>query len=156
PGQAVGWAIASVTEVCSWRSDRRRGPPPAAANPWNRSSPGPARPMNGSGACRTGHGPDGGACHMSETHFALRRRACPATPDASCYYPATSHEQALSRLLQGLQGGEGLLLLTGAPGTGKTLLCHCLLERLGPDVGSAFLTNTHVRDRAGLLQAILF
>jgi type II secretory pathway predicted ATPase ExeA len=93
---------------------------------------------------------------MSETHFGLRRRAFPATPDHSCYYPATSHERALARLLGGLADGEGMLLLTGAPGTGKTLLCHCLLDRLGDAVHSAFLTNSHVRDRAGLLQAILF
>jgi Cdc6-like AAA superfamily ATPase len=47
-------------------------------------------------------------------------------------------------------GGSG-----GAPGTGKTLLCHCLLERL-LDVNAAFLTNTHVGSRIGLLQALLF
>jgi type II secretory pathway predicted ATPase ExeA len=93
---------------------------------------------------------------MSETHFGLRRRAFPATPDHSCYYPATSHERALARLLAGLSEGEGLLLLTGVPGTGKTLLCHCLLDRLGSAVRSAFLTNSHVQNRAGLLQAILF
>jgi type II secretory pathway predicted ATPase ExeA len=86
----------------------------------------------------------------------LRQRPFPATPDGTCYYPATSHERALARLLRGLADGEGLLLLTGAPGTGKTLLCHCLLERLGAGARSAFLTNSHLPDRAGLLQAILY
>jgi type II secretory pathway predicted ATPase ExeA len=93
---------------------------------------------------------------MYESHFGLRQRPFPATPDPGCYYPATSHERALARLLQGLSDGEGLLLLTGAPGTGKTLVCHCLLERLGSGLSSAFLTNSRIRDRAGLLQAILF
>jgi type II secretory pathway predicted ATPase ExeA len=93
---------------------------------------------------------------MTEGPFHLRRRAFPATPDSSCYYPATSHERALTSLQQGLADGEGVLLLTGPPGTGKTLLCHCLLDRLGAGVGSAFLSNSHVRDRAALLQAILF
>jgi type II secretory pathway predicted ATPase ExeA len=93
---------------------------------------------------------------MLETHFGLRRRAFPATPDRSCYYPATTHERALARLLRGLNEGEAVLLLTGQPGTGKTLLCHCLLERLGPDIGSAFLTSGHVGSRAGLLQALLY
>jgi type II secretory pathway predicted ATPase ExeA len=36
------------------------------------------------------------------------------------------------------------------------MLCHCLLERLGPDVASAFLTNSHFGSRVGLLQAILY
>jgi type II secretory pathway predicted ATPase ExeA len=93
---------------------------------------------------------------MVETHFGLRQRPFPATPDSACYYPATSHERALARLLGGLDDGEGALLLTGAPGTGKTLLCHCLLERLGPDVGTSFLTNSHLPDRSSLLQAILY
>jgi general secretion pathway protein A len=48
------------------------------------------------------------------------------------------------------------VLLSGAPGTGKTLLCHGLLERLGPDVTSAFVTNGRAGSRVGLLQAVLF
>jgi type II secretory pathway predicted ATPase ExeA len=90
-----------------------------------------------------------------ESHFGLRRRPFPAMPDWSCYYPATSHERALQRLLDGLADGEALALLTGAPGLGKTLLCHCLLERLGDEVEACFLTHTRLRDRASLLQALL-
>src|SRR5262245_7569495 len=90
-----------------------------------------------------------------ESHFGLRRRPFPAMPDWSCYYPATSHERAVQRLLDGMPDGEAVLLLTGAPGLGKTLLCHCLLERLGEGVEACFLTHTHFRDRASLLQALL-
>ena len=93
---------------------------------------------------------------MGASHFGLRQRPFPATPDPARYYPATSHERALARLLGGLGDGEGVVVLTGPPGTGKTLLGHCLLERLGSGVSIAFLTNSHVGDRAGLLQAILF
>lgn len=93
---------------------------------------------------------------MPETRFAFRRRPFPATPDTSCYYPATTHERALERLLQGLRQGEGVALLTGEPGTGKTLLCHCLLERLRPDTVTAFLVNSHLNSRFDLLQAILY
>jgi type II secretory pathway predicted ATPase ExeA len=93
---------------------------------------------------------------MIEAHFGLRRRPFPASPDHSCYYPATGHERALHRLLAGLEDGEGMLLLTGAPGTGKTLLAHCLIDRLGDGVECACLTHGHTRDRAGLLQAILY
>jgi type II secretory pathway predicted ATPase ExeA len=93
---------------------------------------------------------------MHQTHFKLRQRPFPATPDPARYYPATSHERAIARLLNGLADGEGVMVLTGLPGTGKTLLCHCLLERLGSEVNIAFLTNSHVGDRAGLLQAILY
>ncbi len=99
------------------------------------------------------------------THFHLRQRPFPATPDPARYYPATSHERAITRLLGGLADGEGVMTLTGAPGTGKTLLCHCLLERLsstsskplqGDVLNIAFLTNGRVGSRAGLLQALLY
>src|SRR5262249_23606747 len=98
----------------------------------------------------------GGRPAMYESHFGLRERPFPPTPDHAFYYPATSHERALARLLQGLTDGEGLLLLTGPPGTGKTFLCHCLLDRLPTGISTAFLTNSHLTDRASLLQAILF
>jgi general secretion pathway protein A len=93
---------------------------------------------------------------MDGTFFGLERRPFRTTPDAASYYAATGHEQALARLHQAIDDDEGLALLTGEPGTGKTLLCHRLIELLGPDVATAFLTNSHCRDRAGLLQALLY
>jgi type II secretory pathway predicted ATPase ExeA len=93
---------------------------------------------------------------MYETRFGFRRRPFPPGPDSRSYYPATSHERALALLRRALDDGEGLALLTGAPGTGKTLLCHCLLERLGDGVVTAFLTNSHFSSRSALLQALLY
>jgi type II secretory pathway predicted ATPase ExeA len=93
---------------------------------------------------------------MYETHFGLRQRPFRATPDTTCYYPSTPHEHALQRLLRALSDGEGPVLLTAEPGTGKTLLCQCLLERLGSEVISAFLTQGYFSGRASLLQAILY
>jgi general secretion pathway protein A len=93
---------------------------------------------------------------MYEKRFGLTRRPFPATPDSALYYPATAHEAALAALVRAVGDDAGLMLLTAAPGCGKTLLGHVLLERLGETVVSAFLTNSHLPDRAGLLQTILF
>jgi type II secretory pathway predicted ATPase ExeA len=93
---------------------------------------------------------------MYETHFGLKRRPFRTTPDLASYYPATSHETALSRLLRAVEEDEGLVALTGKPGTGKTLLGYHLLDRLGSGTTRAFLTNSHFSDRTSMLQALLF
>jgi type II secretory pathway predicted ATPase ExeA len=92
---------------------------------------------------------------MYQAHFGLKRRPFATTPDGDYYYPATSHERALASLQAALDL-ESIALLTGEPGTGKTLLCHRLLERLGPDVNNVFLANSHLPSRTALLQSILF
>jgi type II secretory pathway predicted ATPase ExeA len=101
---------------------------------------------------------------MIEAHFGLSRRPFTShvTPDQASYYPASDHEHALARLLAGLADGEGILVLSGAPGLGKTLLAHCLLDRAGArpgeggEVEAVFLAGTPSRDRVGLLQALLY
>ncbi len=93
---------------------------------------------------------------MEENRFGLKRRAFPPLPDTALYYPATQHETALAQLQRGIAEDEGILLLTGGAGAGKTLLGYLLVERLDEEVTSAFLTNSHFADRAALLQAILY
>jgi general secretion pathway protein A len=93
---------------------------------------------------------------MDENRFGLTRRPFPPTPDTALYYPATVHESALAALARGIAQDEGVLLLTGAPGVGKTLLGYVLLERHDKEAASAFLTNSHFADRSAMLQAILY
>lgn len=93
---------------------------------------------------------------MYEAHFGLKRRPFRAVPDTESYYPAASHEVAIARLHEAIAGDEGIALLCGGPGSGKTIVCHRLLEQLGEDTGCVFLANSHVAGRTGLLQAILY
>lgn len=93
---------------------------------------------------------------MYDKRFGLTRRPFSATPDSDRYYPATSHETALAAMRQALADDEGIVLCTGAPGTGKTLLAQVMLDRLTDDSASALLTNSHLADRSALLQAILY
>ncbi len=93
---------------------------------------------------------------MYEKRFALNRRPFPATPDTFYYYSSTTHEHALTQLLRAVSDDEGMMLVSGEPGTGKTLLGHCLLERLEANVTSALVTNSHFDDCTALLQAILY
>src|ERR1700722_9017753 len=98
----------------------------------------------------------GGNALMYEKRFGLARRPFPTTPDSDRYYAATWHESALANLQRGLADDEGMVLLTGAPGTGKTLLGQVLLDRLPENCISALITNGHLADRTALLQAILY
>src|SRR5262245_24001329 len=93
---------------------------------------------------------------MKLTYFRLQARPFPTTPAPQFYYAATPHEAALDRLARALDDGEGLLLLTGEAGTGKTLVAHLLLERLGREMNTALLTNCRFACRADLLRALLF
>ena len=93
---------------------------------------------------------------MYDTHFGLRRRPFRPTPDTDAYYPATTHEGALDQIRRALDDDESLVLLTGEPGTGKTLLARRLLEGLDETVRPVLLTNGHYEGPPDLLQTILF
>src|SRR5262245_12052723 len=88
--------------------------------------------------------------------FGLARRPFPPMPDSSLYYPSTPHEESLATLLRALRDDEGLALLIGEPGTGKTIVGQVLVERLQGEAESAFLPQSRFSDRAALLQTILF
>jgi type II secretory pathway predicted ATPase ExeA len=93
---------------------------------------------------------------MNLARFGLRLRPFRPTPDTQSYYPATPHEYALEHLIQAVADDEGLALLTGDAGTGKTLLAHLLLERLGNEVSTSLITNCRFATRADLLRTVLF
>jgi general secretion pathway protein A len=93
---------------------------------------------------------------MDLTRYQLRMRPFPTTPDAQFYYPAASHEAALNALACAIDGQEGLMLLTGEPGAGKTLVAHLLLQRLGAQFNTALITNCRFGSAADLHRAVLF
>ncbi len=93
---------------------------------------------------------------MDESRLEALKRAFRPIPNSDAYYPATSHEQALACASAALADDEGMALIVGGPGLGKTLLGHCFLDRLGDNVASAFLLTAHFREPAALLQALLY
>ena len=51
------------------------------------------------------------------------------------------HQEGLAHLLYGINIGGGFVALTGEVGTGKTTLCHCLLQQLPPNIDIALILN---------------
>jgi general secretion pathway protein A len=55
------------------------------------------------------------------------------TPDDHFFYPSPEHRRALSHLLFGLSQGEGIIVITGEVGAGKTTLVEHLSVGLGSE-----------------------
>lgn len=71
-------------------------------------------------------------------HFA--RPPFANTADPAFFYPSAAHREALATLRYGIDGRKGLSLLTGAVGSGKTMLLRKLVAD-HPEYRSLFLTN---------------
>jgi type II secretory pathway predicted ATPase ExeA len=93
---------------------------------------------------------------MYESYFGMKQRPFGATPHVAAYYPATGHEEALATLRYSITQGRGIGVLTGAPGTGKTIVCQRLAAGMGPGFTTAMITNTNMPSTKALLQAILY
>jgi putative secretion ATPase (PEP-CTERM system associated) len=67
---------------------------------------------------------------MYEAFYKLDGKPFRLTPDAAMAFPSQGHKRAMSYLLYGFEQGEGFVMITGAVGTGKTLLIQKLLDEL--------------------------
>ncbi len=67
---------------------------------------------------------------MYTDYWNLTDRPFDNTVDERFFFYSQSHEEALVRLLYTISENKGLMVLTGAPGTGKTLLCEIVRRQL--------------------------
>ena len=68
-------------------------------------------------------------------YYRLQRAPFPLTPDPTLLFVSPGHQAALDALTQGIAARQGLVVLTGAPGVGKTTLVHAYLARgMPPDL----------------------
>jgi general secretion pathway protein A len=85
--------------------------------------------------------------------FNLREAPFNLTPDPRFLFLSAPHEEALTHLLYGIYERKGFIAITGEVGTGKTVLCRALLERLDKTVATALIFNSYLTTLE-LLQAI--
>jgi len=67
---------------------------------------------------------------MYEAFYKFQGKPFRLTPDPSMLFPSKGHKRAMSYLMYGFEQGEGFVMVTGAVGTGKTLLIQKLFEDL--------------------------
>ena len=67
---------------------------------------------------------------MYQAFYKLHGKPFQLTPDPAMLFPSKGHRRAMSYLLYGFEQGEGFVVITGAVGTGKTLLIQKLFEQL--------------------------
>ena len=62
-------------------------------------------------------------------YYRLQRAPFPLTPDPTLLFVSPGQQAAMDALTQGIAARQGLVVLTGAPGVGKTTLVHTYLAR---------------------------
>ncbi|HYC51538.1 MAG TPA: AAA family ATPase, partial [Gemmatimonadaceae bacterium] len=70
---------------------------------------------------------------MYESFYGLSEKPFALTPNPKFVFQSEQYRTAEQSLLYGIAQKEGFMLVTGAPGTGKTTLCRDLLEKLDAD-----------------------
>src|SRR5262249_32774196 len=91
--------------------------------------------------------------HVYLHFFNLRESPFNLTPDPRFLFLSAQHEEALTHLLYGIYERKGFIEITGEVGTGKTVLCRALLERLDKTIATALIFNSYLT-KMELLQAI--
>ena len=91
---------------------------------------------------------------LYEAFYGLREQPFALSTDPRFLFLGASHLQVYNELLTALRRREGLLLLTGETGTGKTTLCRAVINALGPRTFSALILNPYMSD-AEIVRVIL-
>lgn len=92
---------------------------------------------------------------MYKDYWALNEMPFENVPNPKVYFPSPKHEEALSRLMYGIQQNKGALMVTGEIGCGKTLLSRTLLKKLTPEQFEVILIPGPSSQGIELLQEIL-
>ena len=75
--------------------------------------------------------------------FGLQRNPFNVSPDRSFFFSTPAHESLLAELLFAIQARQGLMLLTGESGSGKTALLQQLLDTLSRQgVSTAYIFHS--------------
>lgn len=88
-------------------------------------------------------------------YFSLKRHPFRITPDPTLFCPGGGRGEVLDALIYAITSGEGIVKVVGEVGSGKTMLCRILEERLPKTVEIVYLANPKLSPN-DILYAIAF
>lgn len=86
-------------------------------------------------------------------HFGLDEPPFKITPITDFFFSGSNRGEILEALIYAITSSEGIIKITGEVGSGKTMLCRMLLERLPEHVEPVYLANPSL-SREEMLYAI--
>jgi MSHA biogenesis protein MshM len=92
---------------------------------------------------------------MYYEHFGLTRPPFKITPDTSFFYSGGERGSVLDALSYVVLSGEGITKVIGEVGSGKTMLCRMLEERLPENVETVYIANPSISPE-NILNVIAF
>ena len=78
---------------------------------------------------------------MYSEHFGLNFPPFKITPDTQLFYPGGKRGLILEALVYAIESGEGIIKVVGEVGSGKTMLCRMLEEKLPKHIEIVYLLN---------------
>lgn len=84
---------------------------------------------------------------MYQDHFGLRESPFGITPNPAFFFEGNTRGEMLAALCCAVERGEGIVKVTGEVGTGKTMLCRMMAQRLAPHIDLIYLANPTLQPR---------
>ena len=91
---------------------------------------------------------------MYNEYFGFTEPPFNVTSDPRFFYSNRHYQEAFTGLRWGIKLHQGLIVMTGEPGTGKTTLLRMVTEKFEPGTRSALILGPY-RDFSALLQLML-
>src|SRR5690348_15821056 len=92
---------------------------------------------------------------MYEQFFGLTEKPFSLTPNPKFVFQSERYRTAEDALLYGVGQKEAFMIVTGAPGNGKTTLCRDLLEKLDPEKHRVGLMFNPFLNSIDMLQSLV-
>lgn len=91
---------------------------------------------------------------MYNEHYGFSENPFSLSPDPRFLFPAVSHFETLSLMIDSIQNRKGITVISGEVGIGKTTLIHVLLKDISEKIKTAFIFHPRMNFQ-DLLRSIL-